>query len=183
MKKAALSRTYQALLHKFLFWSHPNHIHVLFICLANICRSPMAEALLREKVKSAHLSQFITVDSASIENWRNGAHPDIRVEHLLKSKGISTQRMTSRLLLKEDGQRFDYILCMDQNIYQATLERLGEENLSHVYPFSQFLPDHQDILDPTVTKDFQTTYSLIDQGTTILLDHLKDELKRNNTHT
>ena len=66
MKKAALSRTYQALLHKFLFWSHPNHIHVLFICLANICRSPMAEALLREKVKSAHLSQFITVDSASI---------------------------------------------------------------------------------------------------------------------
>ncbi|MDK7302481.1 MULTISPECIES: low molecular weight protein-tyrosine-phosphatase [Aerococcus] len=154
----------------------PKGKSILFVCLANICRSPLAEALLREKIKQAHLSQSIKVDSASIENWRNGDKADSRVIQLLKEHQIPYQGLKSRLLKPMDAKRFDLIICMDTTIYDATRERLGESYFAKIVPFSHFLEDQADVDDPMLTKDFQTTYQQIDRGTDKIIHYLQNNI-------
>ncbi|AEA01248.1 MULTISPECIES: low molecular weight protein-tyrosine-phosphatase [Aerococcus] len=154
----------------------PKGKSILFVCLANICRSPLAEALLREKIKQAHFSQSIKVDSASIENWRNGDKADSRVIQLLKEHQIPYQGLKSRLLKPMDAKRFDLIICMDTTIYDATRERLGESYFSKIVPFSHFLEDQADVDDPMLTKDFQTTYQQIDRGTDKIIHYLQNNI-------
>ncbi|AMB95679.1 low molecular weight protein-tyrosine-phosphatase [Aerococcus urinae] len=152
----------------------PKGKSILFVCLANICRSPLAEALLREKIKQAHLNTPIRVDSASIENWRNGDKADSRVIQLLKEHQIPYQGLKSRLLKPMDAKRFDLIICMDTTIYDATRERLGESYFSKIVPFSNFLEEQTDVDDPMLTKDFQTTYQQIDRGTDKIIHYLQN---------
>lgn len=151
---------------------------VLFVCLANICRSPLAEALLRQALKEAGLQRTVQVDSAAIENWCVGQPMHQTLRAYLAADHIATGSHTSRLLTPQDGERFDYIIGMDQAVTQAIQLRIHDDAQLRTYLFSQFQAQTFDIIDPMRTKDFQRTYREIKAGIPAIVARLKQDLKQ-----
>ena len=88
-------------------------VKVLFVCLGNICRSPLAEAILNKLLADQNVKGW-TVDSAATSRYEIGCSPDHRGLRLMKRKGLtSTHR--ARQIITDDFDKFDYILCMDDN--------------------------------------------------------------------
>ena len=88
-------------------------VKVLFICLGNICRSPLAEAILNKLLSDQNIKNW-TVDSAATSRYEIGSSPDHRGLRLMKKKGLtSTHR--ARQICSDDYDTFDYILCMDDD--------------------------------------------------------------------
>uniref|UniRef100_A0ABI7VPR5 acid phosphatase n=1 Tax=Felis catus TaxID=9685 RepID=A0ABI7VPR5_FELCA len=101
---------------------------VLFVCLGNICRSPIAEAVFRKLVTEQNLSDNWVIDSGAVSDWNVGRSPDPRAVSCLRNHGISTAHKarqvfpygffvssTFAMVTKEDFATFDYILCMDES--------------------------------------------------------------------
>ncbi|WP_211747842.1 low molecular weight protein-tyrosine-phosphatase [Paenibacillus sp. Marseille-Q4541] len=151
-------------------------IHILFVCLGNICRSPMAEAVLGHKIAERQLNGTIKVDSAGTGDWHIGKIPHAGTTALLTSKGISYEGMTARQVLEEDFGKFDYIICMDDS-NEVNLRKLrGAEN-AQIIKFMNLLPDEKvrEVPDPYYTGNFEEVYRLIDLGTEVLLDKIVKE--------
>ncbi|XP_052215480.1 low molecular weight phosphotyrosine protein phosphatase-like isoform X2 [Dreissena polymorpha] len=112
---------------------------VLFICLGNICRSPMAEAVFLNLLKEQGLTDKWHVDSAALGTWHIGISPDSRTISTLQKHGITTYKHVARVLCDDDYTKFDVIFGMDDNnmseldeqkpqTYTARLERLGDHD-------------------------------------------------------
>lgn len=91
------------------------------VCMGNICRSPMAEGLLRYQLERAALHDKVMVDSAGTHSYHEGSAPDARGQQTAAKRGVSLQGIRSRPISKEDLDIFDYILVMDQSNYQEIL--------------------------------------------------------------
>ena len=98
-------------------------IRVLMVCLGNICRSPTAEAMLRLKVHQAGLDDRIEVDSAGTTGYHVGSPPDRRAIVHGERRGLKMKGLRGRKVVREDFDRFDFILAMDEDNL-ADLERL-----------------------------------------------------------
>lgn len=154
-------------------------IQVLFVCLGNICRSPMAEAIFRHKVQEEGLADNIHVDSAGTSNWHIGDGPHAGTCQILDQNKIAYTGMVSRQVQKEDLAQFDYILAMDASNL-LNLEQLKDENqLVMLAKLLDFLPESQisDVPDPYFTGDFNEVYDLIDASCTQLLAHIRQQEK------
>ncbi|KAI9251303.1 phosphotyrosine protein phosphatase I superfamily [Helicostylum pulchrum] len=95
--------------------STENPITVLFVCLGNICRSPMAEAVFAHTVKQNNLQdRFTKIDSAGTASYHVGSVPDNRSASTCKAHGVAVKHK-ARKVTKKDFEDFDYILCMDES--------------------------------------------------------------------
>lgn len=88
---------------------------VLFVCLGNICRSPMAEAVFQNLLESLNLNNEWHVDSAAVSDYHIGRHPDERTMSVLASHGITTYVHKARQVTGSDFLNFDYIMGMDES--------------------------------------------------------------------
>lgn len=86
---------------------------VLFVCLGNICRSPLAEAAFRKEADAAGLD--IPIDSAGTGNWHVGEAPDIRAQAVALANGVDISSYRARQITTDDFRRFDMIVGMDEN--------------------------------------------------------------------
>ena len=152
-------------------------IRVLFVCLGNICRSPMAEAIMRDVVVKENLSDKIEIDSAATAAYHIGKPPHHGTQSKLQEYGISTTGMKARQLKQEDFDQFDYIIGMDESNIRNIHAILGKKDDSKIFRFLD-LTDHQkDVPDPYYTGDFQETYDLVIDGCQALLQKIKQEHK------
>ena len=147
-------------------------IRVLFVCLGNICRSPMAEAVMRHLIQERGLTNEIKVDSAGTASYHIGEPPHKGTKAKLQQYSISTMGMFARQLKVIDGEQFDYIVCMDSSNVENALSILGDEAASKIIRFLDLTPHKMDVPDPWYTNDFQETYELCVEGCEALLEHI-----------
>jgi len=152
-------------------------IRVLFVCLGNICRSPMAEAIFRDLVKNENLSDKIEVDSGGTGGWHIGDQPHEGTRSLLNQKKISYDGILARQVKAQDWDDFDYIIAMDdQNI--EDLGNIRKVNDSVVIKkLMDFVEDPEDenVPDPYYTGNFDYTYQLVSVGCRHLLEFIKKQ--------
>ncbi len=149
-------------------------IKVIFICLGNICRSPMAEAVFQNLVSEAGLAGEIEVDSAGVADWHSGEMADRRALAVLRQHAIPYAGR-SRQVLPEDLRGFDYVIAMDsQNV--ADLRRLDYRGAlsGKLHRLLDFAPAGfpQDVPDPYYDDRFEYVYELVDAGSRGLLAHI-----------
>ena len=150
---------------------------IMFVCLGNICRSPMAELVMKDLArKQGRENDFIIESSAtSDENVYNGVgarvYPPIR--ELLEKKGISTDGKRAQVLEKAHGDRFDLFLCMDDNNVRNARRILGEKHADKCKKLLSFAGENASVADPWYTRDFEKAYDDVYRGVTALLDSLE----------
>lgn len=154
---------------------------ILFVCLGNICRSPMAEAVMRHQIEQAQLSDLIVVDSAGTGDWHLGHPPHEGTREQLDQHQISHHGMKARLVTPKDFQAFDYIVCMDRNNLRdvrKVFERAGDSASKHVFTFMELLPGKgiEDVPDPYYEGNFPYVYELVDSGCKELLKRVRADL-------
>ena len=152
-------------------------IRVLFVCLGNICRSPMTEAVMRDIVAKAYLQDKIEVDSAATSAWHIGEPPHRGTQGKLQEYGISTAGMQGRQLKQTDFEQFDYIVGMDESNIRNIHMMLGNPDSPKIFRFLDLTNHKKDVPDPYYTDDFQETYDLAVEGCQALLQKIKQEHK------
>lgn len=146
-------------------------LHVLFVCLGNICRSPMAEAVFRHKVEQSGLTDSIVVDSAGTGNWHVGSSPHPGTRRILARQGISTEGMAARQIEPADLDAFDYILTMDANNLANVQRMAGSAPRAVLKPLLEYAPHLgiADVPDPYYSGGYEEVYRLIDAASDGLL--------------
>ena len=146
-------------------------IKILFVCWGNICRSPMAEFIMKDMVEKRHLEDQFLIESAAhtSEEIGNPVYPPARRE--LARHGIDCAGKRARKLTKADYDRFDWILGMEQLNLGYMLRILGGDPDQKVRLLLDFTDRPRDIADPWYTGEFGLTYTEIAEGCEALLEY------------
>lgn len=152
-------------------------INILFVCLGNICRSPMADAVFQHMVKDAGLSDQICVDSAGIGDWHVGERAHSGTLNILKKHQIPYDGR-ARQLQRDDFRRFDYILAMDRDNLSDIQRREPPDSDAEVSLFLYYanlagLTDVTEVPDPYYNGKFEVVYDLVTKGCQALLDYIR----------
>ena len=150
---------------------------ILFVCLGNICRSPAAEAMMRQLVERSGLADIIDIDSAGTYGGHSGERSDPRMRRAAAARGIEMTHL-ARQVREEDFERFDMVIAMDDNNYEA-LFRLAPDRAAQnkIFRFREFLTNHPEwsyIPDPYYEghEGFELVLDLLEDGCATLLERL-----------
>jgi len=137
---------------------------ILFICHGNICRSPMAEYILKDMVEKAGKAEEFEIASAatSTEEIGNDIYPPAR--RILFNKGIKYGYRKARQITKKDYEYYDFVIAMDENNLRNLKRLLGEDTEHKISLMMDHAGKHRDVADPWYTGDFETTFDDITEG-------------------
>ena len=141
---------------------------ILFVCLGNICRSPLAEGIAKKIAKERGLD--ILIDSAGTSNYHIGEPPDSRSVAVAYQNGVDISMLRGRQIGKSDS-KFDLIVAMDRQNY-ANISRLGLGN--KLVMMGEFGLDGVDIPDPYYgdSKDFKRVYDMLTKAINVMFDEI-----------
>ncbi len=147
-------------------------IRVLMVCHGNICRSTMAEMVLKDMVRKRRIEDDFFIDSAatSREEIGNGVHYGTRSK--LAQVGIPCEPHTARQMTKDDYNRFDYIIGMDSANIRNMTRIVGGDPHGKMHLLLSFAGNKNDIADPWYTGNFDATYRDVCEGCEALLEYL-----------
>ena len=130
---------------------------ILFVCLGNICRSPMAEFIMKALVEGKGIGDEFYIESAatSREELGNPVYPPAK--RVLQKRGINCELKRARQITAQDGDKFDYIICMDSSNVSNTKRILSSINHSKIYKLLDFTATPRDVADPWYTGNFSAT--------------------------
>jgi protein-tyrosine phosphatase len=149
---------------------------VLFVCTDNLCRSPTAHGVLRQRVVESGWEDQVEVDSAATDDYNVGEPVDIRVQKHAIRRDYNLSNQRARLLQAQDFSRFDLILAMDEGTMLSLRMRCPAQHLDRLHFFTEFCdaPDGTDVPDPFYGKaqDFEHVLDLVESGCDGLLAHI-----------
>ncbi len=148
---------------------------ILMVCLGNICRSPLAEGILQDRIDNFGLDWM--VDSAGIGNWHVGELPDLRSINEAQKHGINISNQRARHFTKKDFKNFDYILVMDASNYNDAIRLAqNEEDKNKVHMIMNFVEPNKNIVvpDPYYDNRFSLVYDMLTEAIDAFVDqHVK----------
>ncbi|AFM14589.1 low molecular weight protein-tyrosine-phosphatase [Turneriella parva] len=156
---------------------------VLFVCLGNICRSPLAQGLFEHKIESAGLAPHFDADSAGTSGWHEGEPPHSGSIAVARKYGISIEKQRSRPVHAKDGEIFDFIIAMDASNRDSLLHefRFPKEKIHLMRDFS-LAPNAKKGLavpDPwgKTGEAFETVYAILDEAIGGFIAFLREQRK------
>lgn len=154
-----------------------DQISVLFVCLGNICRSPLAEAVFRQVVAEAGLEAHFRIDSAGTSGYHDGDPPDRRTAEVAGRRGVEVIG-ASRQVTAEDVSAFDYLVVMDEDNLRA-VKRLvksapGDAEVRLFREFDPEADDDMEVPDPYFggPDGFEIVHDLVERSARGLLEHI-----------
>ena len=150
---------------------------ILVVCLGNICRSPLAEGILKSK-----LPENFTVDSAGTISLHEGEHPDKRAIETAENHGIKIGKQRSRMITKKDLEDFDKIYCMDISVYEDVISiAKNEEQREKISLFleeAEIPENNYEVFDPywSGLDGFEKVYALLEEAS----EKIKSKLLNNH---
>lgn len=155
-------------------------IRVLFVCLGNICRSPLGEGIFRHHVSGAGLEHQFEIDSAGTGDWHVGQQPHHGSQLVARQRGLDLSGQRARQILVADLASFDYVVAMDSQNHRDILALVPRQApRARVVRMMEFAPHlgHLDVPDPYfgAQDGFETVYDMIDAACAGLLAHIARE--------
>ena len=151
-------------------------IRVLFVCMGNICRSPLAQGIFEDLVRREGVEGEIYVDSAGTHSYHIGKAPDPRAQESARRRGLNLGSQRARRITPEDCEGFDYILTMDEENYLA-VAALCRQGSAEVRPFLDYAPNHAgiEVPDPFYgsPKGFEHVMDLVEAASKGLLEEIR----------
>ncbi len=150
-------------------------IRILFICHGNICRSPMAEFMMKDFLSSKGAAEDFYVESAatSREEIGNDIHRGTR--GILEREGIPYCRRGARQVTRADYDNFDYLIIMDEENRRGLGRIIPEDPENKIHKLMEYAGEDRDVADPWYTGNFDETFKDIDKGCRGLLEYLRRE--------
>jgi protein-tyrosine phosphatase len=149
---------------------------VLFVCLGNICRSPLAEGIFRHQIETLGLDGRIAADSAGTGGWHEGQAPDPRSIAVAAVNSIDLTALRARQVRQSDFDSFDLILGMDKSNVENLIRIAPERALDRIHLFSALtLGANWDVPDPYYggAEGFRDVYNMLSEGCASLATRLK----------
>ncbi|HFD11574.1 MAG TPA: low molecular weight phosphotyrosine protein phosphatase [Crenotrichaceae bacterium] len=159
----------------------PPKVKLLFVCMGNICRSPLAEGVFREAATQAGVIDLVFIDSAGTHAYHVGERPDSRSMAIASANDIDLGNQRARKVTINDFEHFDYVLAMDQDNYESLVDLCPEQFQDKIHLFLNFAPHlgQHDVPDPYYggSFGFERVFDLVTDASTGLLEALlADEL-------
>lgn len=145
---------------------------IMFVCLGNICRSPMAEFLMRDLVEKLGRGDEFEIASAATSTWELGNRVHRGTREVLYSQGIDPSEKRAVLLTKKDCRAYDYIIGMEMTNVKDILRIADNADAHKICRLLDFTDAPKDIDDPWYTGDFETTFREVSAGVRALLAHI-----------
>lgn len=150
---------------------------ILFVCLGNICRSPLAQGIFESKIQKLGLASQFDADSAGTSGWHEGEPPHRGSIRVAQKYGIDISRQRSRPVHPKDAEIFDYIIAMDDSNRQSLLTefRFPREKIYLMRDFSKSGKKGLAVPDPWGMADdaFERVYAILDEAIDGLIDALR----------
>jgi protein-tyrosine phosphatase len=150
-------------------------VRVLFVCMGNICRSPLAQGVFEDVLRRESLEGEVSVDSAGTGAWHVGSPPDERALSAASLRGVDISSQRARRITPEDCQNFDYILTMDEENYRAVSGLCRD--CAVVRPFLDFATDSPEtaVPDPYYggPEGFEHVLELVEEASEGLLEDIR----------
>jgi protein-tyrosine phosphatase len=152
----------------------------MFVCLGNICRSPLAAAVFKEQAERAGLGENFEIHSSGTDHWHVGQHADARMRQTAQQMGCSLEAHRARQFRADDLAEYDHIFVMDKsNLHDVLFLDRSDEYAGKVRLFREFDPDPGDyqVPDPYYggAEGFKDVYEIVDRTANMLLHRLVDE--------
>lgn len=151
-------------------------VRVLFVCMGNICRSPLAQGVFEDLVRREGFGDVVSVDSAGTHSYHTGSAPDLRAQESARQRGLELGTQRARRITPEDCERFDYILTMDEENYRL-VSALCRSGSAEIRPFLDYALDcaETEVPDPYYggPEGFERVLGLVEAASEGLLEEIK----------